>query len=782
MNSKLKPSTGDACSGNESVIPLLIVIFETMKKFARSPLPAVAAVLSMCLYSAACGQAQETASYGKVGMYVANMLQYQHYSRKDFDNEISKRMLENYVKSPYLDGNHYFFTLEDVNSFREKFSTQLDDQVILGNNKAAYEMYDIFTARVKDRVAKIGEILKDPKFTFDSDKTVTMSRREVNWPENMAAADEMWRGIIEGELLQERLADKAAEEKRQAKAAKTGKPVEPVEPAKADQEKAEDKILKRYTRFLESLEENDEEDVNNYFLSALAAAYDPHSEYFSESEMESFKIGMNNSLVGIGALLQMNEGAAEIQGLVVGGPADRGGDLAVKDRIVGVAQGKDGEMVDVMYMKLQKVVDMIRGEKGSVVRLKVNPSDASDPSVTRDIFIERDVVNLKDKLANAEMIETEKERRIGWINLSSFYADMDGGETSTTADIKLLLGRLMKEGIEGLVLDLRSNGGGSLDEAIDLTGLFVPGGPVVQSKDWRGNVDSLRSQNKEAMYSGPMIVLTDRTSASASEILAAALQDYKRALIVGDPSTFGKGTVQTIIPVKRYMSLFSDKSRAGALKVTIRKFYRISGDTTQKKGVIPEVVLPSRFDAMEIGEAALDYPLENDQIAPQPYDLFKGHTIPFDELAKRSAARVSTEPEFQFIVEDAKRLKSQIDRNTVSLNEAERLSEVQRNKERRETRRADRKSRIEKIAASGEHRIERFRLALENVKDEKLIPFSEFSEEDQTGMRLAHDEDEDDEEKEEYPFGVDPTKLETIHILEDMIELTGSATPKVAGE
>ncbi|MEZ5328806.1 MAG: carboxy terminal-processing peptidase [Verrucomicrobiales bacterium] len=749
-----------------------------MKKFARSPLPAIGAVLSMCLLSAACGQAQETASYGKVGMYVANMLQYQHYSRKDFDNEISKRMLENYVKSPYLDGNHYFFTLEDVNSFREKFSTQLDDQLILGNNKAAYEIYDVFTARVKDRVAKIEELLKDPKFTFDSNKTVTMSRREVNWPENMAAADEMWSGIIEGELLQERLIAKAAEEKRQAKAEKSGKP---VEPAKADDEKAEDKILKRYTRFLESLEENDEEDVNNYFLSALAAAYDPHSEYFSESEMESFKIGMNNSLVGIGALLQMNEGAAEIQGLVVGGPADRGGDLSVKDRIVGVAQGKDGEMVDVMYMKLQKVVDMIRGEKGSIVRLKVNPADADDPSVTRDILIERDVVNLKDKLANAEMIETEKERRIGWINLSSFYADMDGGDTSTTADIKQLLGRLMKEGIEGLVLDLRGNGGGSLDEAIDLTGLFVPGGPVVQSKDWRGNVDSLRSQNKEAMYTGPMIVLTDKTSASASEILAAALQDYKRALIVGDTSTFGKGTVQTIIPVKRYMSLFSDKSRAGALKVTIRKFYRISGDTTQKKGVIPEVILPSRLDAMEIGEAALDYPLQNDEIAPQSYDLFKGHKIPYEELAKRSAARISGEPEFQFIVEDTKRLKAQIDRNTVSLNEVERLAEVERNKVRRETRRTERKARIDQIAASGEKRIERYRLALENVDDEKLIPFSEFSEEDQTGMRMVHEDDED-EEKEEYPFGVDPTKLETIHILEDMIELTGGGTPKVAGE
>ncbi|MGK0190775.1 MAG: carboxyl-terminal processing protease [Verrucomicrobiales bacterium] len=780
MNSKQTPVTGDACSENESVIRLLIVIFRTMKKFARSPLPAIGAVLSMCLYTAACGQAQDTASYGKVGMYVANMLQYQHYSRKDFDNEISKRMLENYLKSPYLDGNHYFFTLEDVNQFREKFVTQLDDQVILGNNKAAYEIYDVFTARVKDRVAKIEELVKNPDFTFDSDKEVHMSRRDVDWPADMAAADEMWRRIIEGELLQERLVATAAAEKRQKKAEKTGKPVE----APKDDEKPEDKILKRYSRFLESLEENDEEDVNNYFLSALAAAYDPHSEYFSESEMETFKIGMNNSLVGIGALLQMNEGAAEIQGLVVGGPADRGGDLSVKDRIVGVAQGKDGEMVDVMYMKLQKVVEMIRGEEGSIVRLNINPADAEDPSIKREIFIERDVVNLKDKLANAELIETEKDRRIGWINLSTFYADMDGGDTSTTADIKQLLARLMKEGIEGLVLDLRSNGGGSLDEAIDLTGLFVPGGPVVQSKDWRGNVDSLRCQNKEAMYTGPMVVLTDRTSASASEILAAALQDTKRALIVGDQSTFGKGTVQTIIPVKRYMSLFSDKSRAGALKVTIRKFYRISGDTTQNKGVIPEVVLPSRLDAMKIGEAALDYPLPNDLIDPQPFTMFGGHTIPYDELNKRSAARIAKEPEFQFIVEDTKRLKEQIDRNTISLNEADRHAEVKRNKERREARREERKKRIDGIETSGEKRFERFRLALENVKDEKLIPFSEFSEEDQTGMRLAEDEDEDEdaEEKDEFPFGVDPTKLETIHILEDLIELTGDRTPKVAGE
>ena len=758
-------------------------------KFVRFPISAAGAagiIASLSVFLAACGHAQDDtgkANYGKIGMYVANMLQNRHYTREDFDDERSKRMLENYLKSINLDPNHYFFTLEDVEAFRERLSTQLDDQVFLGNNQVAYEIYEIFKTRVTDRVAKIEALLKQNEFTYSSNELVNISRRDVEWPKDMAEADKIWAHIIEGELLQERLAAKAAEERRLKKAAKDAadgkEPIPKKEPEK--KESPEEKILKRYTRFVQTIDENDEEDINNFFLSSLATAYDPHSEYFSESELETFKIGMNNSLVGIGALLQMNEGAAEIQGLVVGGPADRGGDLQVKDRIIGVGQGTDGELVDVMYMKLQKIVEMIRGEKGSIVRLNVIPANADDPSATSEIIIERDLVNLKDKLANAELIKTERDRHIGWINLSSFYADMDGGKTSTTADIKRLVERLVKENIEGLVLDLRGNGGGSLDEAIDLTGLFVSRGPVVQSKNWRGKIDVLNCKAKKPLYTGPMIVLVDRTSASASEILAVALQDRGRALIVGDQSTFGKGTVQTIDRVERYMSLYSNKSRAGALKVTIRKFYRISGMTTQKRGVIPEIVLPSRLDAMDIGEASLDFPLEDDEIPAQQYEKFAGPTISFDSLREQSMKRIADEPEFQFIVEDTKRLKEQIDRNTVTLNEAERLSEVAKIMERRENRRKARKDRIAQIKASDQKTLERYRLALEDVSKEKLVPFSEVSDEDQTGLRVAKDEDEDDDDKDEYPYGVDPTKRETIHILEDLIS-SNPKTPAVASD
>jgi carboxyl-terminal processing protease len=519
----------------------------------------------------------------------------------------------------------------------------------------------------------------------------------------------------------------------------------------------------------------------NFFLSSLATAYDPHTEYMSTDERDSFNQHMTHKLVGIGALLGMKDEAAEIQGIVVGGPADKEGSLQLNDRIIAVAQG-DEEFVDVKYLKIQKVVNMIRGELGSTVRLKINPAD--DPTGVKIIPIVRAEVPLKEKLANAEMLQTPPEMgpplKLGWINLSNFYGDMEGGTVSASADVERLLRRLIKENIQGLVFDLRDNGGGSLDEAVKLTGLFVPSGPVVQAKDWRGSISWKDSEAEKPVYDGPMIVLVNKASASASEILAAALQDYRRAVIVGDSSTFGKGTVQTILDVARYMPFFSEKSRAGSLKVTIQKFYRIAGGSTQLKGVVPDIHLPSRLDVLDIGEGAAKNPLPYDTIPARKFGPWRPDAFPIEDLLASVKSRISTNPEFQIIEDDSKRLKERIDNNTVTLNLAEREKERLEVEQRRDKINDDRAKRAKEVADRlKDNGFKVYRLTLDNVDKPELVLESTFTKEDSTGMRTNKKDDEDEEnvtDGSKFPYGIEPVKLETIHILRDLIQVERKPT------
>lgn len=736
--------------------------------------------------------AKAETNFGQVAMHVAYMLQNHHYSHRDFDDEVSAKLLQNYLN--LLDIKHIFFTQEDVDGFNAKYATTLDDHVLMRNIDPAIEIYDIYKQRVKDRVDFVKKSLASHKFTFDSDRTVEIKRDKAPWPKDKVASDQLWLNLIEENMLQERLSDKAKAEEEQkakekaakkaaekAKAGDQAKAEPKVEPAKSDEKPEkeltiEERVFKDYERLIESVDENDQEDVVNFFLSCLATAYDPHTEYMSQNEMDNFNIQMKHSLVGIGALLGMKDDVAEIQGIVVGGPADKQGELKLNDRIVAVAQGEAAEYVDVKYMKLQKIVDMIRGKAGSTVKLKVVPAD--DPAGTKEILIVRGEVELKEKLANAELMitppELGKSMKLGWINLSSFYADMEEGTVSTTTDVERLLRRLIKENIEGLVLDLRGNGGGSLEEAIKLTGLFIPAGPVVQAKDWRGNITWRECENEKPVYDGPMIVLTDKASASASEILAAALQDYRRALIVGDKSTYGKGTVQTILPVERYMPFFSDKSRAGALKVTIQKFYRIAGGSTQLKGVEPELVLPSIRDVLDIGEASSDNPLPYDTIPARTYTFFRKDGFPVDELKARLQSRMSNNPEFQYILDESRRLKERIDRNTISLNEKAREKEREENEARRDKQDAEREQRVkalaEKLKGDG---FKTYHLTLDNVDKPELVLESQFTREQSTGMRVAAKEDGDAaSDMDRFPYGLEPVKLETVNIMRDLVELS----------
>lgn len=725
--------------------------------------------------------AQDQTDYGQVAMYVANMLQNRHYSRMNFDDEVSQQLLDAYLG--YLDYNRLYFTKEQVDKFQNDYGKQLDRFLLKDADiSPAMDIYKIYKKNVEARVAGIKKLVETKEFTFDGDRTVERRRKDSPWPADAADADAIWERIIEGQLLDEELARIIREERRAekiAEAKKAGK----EEPKMSEADKkdsadgtSKDKIIKRYERFLVSLDENEEEDICNIFLSSLAGVYDPHSEYFSQSEMENFQINMSNHLIGIGALLRTDEGAAKIEGLVVGGPAEKAGELQINDRVVGVAQGEDGEMVDILYMKLDKIVDMIRGEEGSIVRLKLIPADSTDDSVTKEISIIRAQVDLKDKLANAELIETlnsEGEKvRYGWINLYSFYADMEGGSVSTTRDVRTLLDRLIKEKVSGLVLDLRGNGGGSLEEAINLTGLFIRKGPVVQAKDWRGKETSRSSTNRWPVYEGPMIVLTDRVSASASEILAAALQDYGRALIVGDKSTFGKGTVQTIMQVAQYMPLFMARARAGALKVTIQKFYRISGGSTQLRGVIPDVILPGYRDSMETGEEFLDHALEYDEIKKEKYAMFSDSPVKLDPLKTNSAARIAKDPEFGYILEDSVRIKEQYEKNSVSLNLKKRLAENEELRKKQKERNVSRREAYAATEVAEKESLKIYKITLDNAGEEKLTLASDYDEEKASGMIQNKEKDEDEDVAPDYPNGLDPVEREAISVLNDLVKQT----------
>jgi carboxyl-terminal processing protease len=773
-----------------------------MTRFLLTPVAAAASALALLIPSA-----QAETNFGQVAMHVAYMLQNHHYSKQDFDDKVSGEMLHNYLNM--LDFKHIFFTEQDVAGFKDKYETTLDDHVLMRNISPAIEIYDIYKERVKERVDFLKKALENNKFTFDTKSTIEIKRDKAPWPKDKVAQDKLWLEIIEDNLLAERIADETRErdekkkaEKAAAKKAGTAeakpeavkedkKVVEAPKPAAdaakvvaAKKEKDDkdltpkERVLKDYTRLLESIDENDTKDVVNFFLSSLATAYDPHTEYMSTDESDNFKIHMQHKLVGIGALLGQKDDGAEIQGIVVGGPADKQGELKLNDRIIAVAQG-DEDFVDVKYLKLQKIVDMIRGEKSTTVRIKIVPAD--DPSGNRIIAIVRDEVPLKEKLANAELLVTPpdlgKTLKVGWINLSNFYADMENNTVSTSVDVERLLRRLMKEKIDGLVLDLRDNGGGSLDEAIKLTGLFIPAGPVVQAKDWRGSITWRDCENEKPVYDGPMIVLINKASASASEILAAALQDYRRALIVGDKSSFGKGTVQTILPVERYMPFFSDKKGAGDLKVTIQKFYRIAGGSTQLKGVESDIPLPSIRDVLDIGESAAENPLPYDTIPPRKYPLFRKDAFPIDEINSRVKSRVAASPEFQNVVEESNRLKEKIDRNTVSLNLQEREKERIDTEARRDKQVDERAKRVKEVAERiKDNGFKTYHLTLDNVDKPDLVPESAFSKEMNSGMRTASKDDDSGNEESKFPYGIEPVKMETIHIMRDLLELDHKPT------
>jgi carboxyl-terminal processing protease len=527
----------------------------------------------------------------------------------------------------------------------------------------------------------------------------------------------------------------------------------------------------------------DEEEIANYFLSSVARSYDPHTDYMSFREMNRFKDGMKNELVGIGALLQAEEdGATKIMGIVVGGPADREGTLRLNDRVVAVDTlntGNPGEMTDIMFMKIDKVVDLIRGKEGTTVALKVEPA-GGPAGETKIVRIQRGKVEMKDEQASGDLIEMKSgkdgSRRLGVITLPSFYADFEEGKVRCSVDVERILRRLVDEKIDGLILDLRNNGGGSLEEVRRMTGFFMDRGPVVQVKNTLSQVQVKDSENGKPIYGGPMVVLTDKSSASASEILAGALQDYNRAVVVGESSTFGKGTVQQPMDIGRMLPLFANRNRAGFLKVTIQKFYRPSGSSTQMDGVVSDIQLPSLADALEIGEAYLDNALPHDRIRRAPdYKPLDPLALFLPRLKELSQERIKACKDFSYVIEDVIKAKDRIKANTVSLNIGERRDELAESDVRQKERNSERRERFGKMTSADKEKFRFHRITLEDL--EKGADLKPYDPADESGnyMRRAKDETEDLDETPKWPTGLDPVKREGFFVLQDLVELTESA-------
>ena len=729
--------------------------FYTMKflRFLRLPLA------SLFIFSMV-GIAADEPDPGQIQISVGRLLEQGHYSRQKLDDKMSARFLKNYIEA--LDYYRLYFTQKDIDALNVKYATTLDEDIILGKPEPAFVIYNIYKKRVEERAAKVKELLKKD-YKFDSDRAIEIDRKAAPWPKDEAEAERLWRDRLEGELLQESMNKHAVDT-----------------PVKV--------LTRRYDQLLRNLKEQTKDDVVKIFLTVLAQTYDPHSEYMSRSELENFSINMRLSLVGIGAVLQSDEGYAKIMELVPGGPASKDARLKVGDRVTAVAQGEK-DFVDAVDMKLDKVVEMIRGKKSTVVRLQVLPANAPDPSVRKVIEITREEIKLKDQEAKAEIIERPAPdghiQRLGWIVLPSFYADMErsgvAGAKSTTKDVLALVNRLKQEKVEGIVMDLRRDGGGSLEEAVNLTGLFIKKGPVVQAKDSNGNIHVSKDRDASVAWDGPLLVCTNRLSASASEIFAAALQDYNRAVVVGDSSTFGKGTVQTMLEIGRIMPfLGGGTNEAGALKLTIQKFYRIAGGSTQLRGVESDVKLPSLYDHNTIGESALKGPLPYDTVEPADFEkidrpLFKS------ELKQRSASRIALDPEFRYLMEDVEKAKQRIAENKVSLNLATRQKEIDEEKVIKEKRNAERaKLQVPEQKAYALTLDVVNKPELQLVKVEKKA--KELAPDGAATPKAKLDADEeaaaDEEEQEAKKIGRDPVKNETLNILTDLIQMQRGVVPK----
>jgi len=598
-----------------------------------------------------------------VANLVASLLDYQHYEPQRFDDALSSRWLDGYLDA--LDFNHMIFLASDVEEF-SRYRDTMDDDVLRRKPslEAATAVYTRYQERFQERVESVLLVLDGPgAIEVEGEDTWTIDRSESPWPTTAAEADALWALRVTEQVILGDLQERPREDTLEL-------------------------LRKRYQRLAREVATSESADVLEIYLTALAESFDPHSAWFKPATSDNFDIELANAVEGIGAQLRTENEYTVVVGLVPGGPAELGGELQVGDKIISVAQ--EGERAeDIVDLRLDKVVKMIRGAKGTDVTLTVLPAGGA-PGETREIVITRDRVVLAESDADATVIEVgegEAALKIGVLEVPSFYLDIAGKMSgdpdyrSASRDTRRLLGELTQQGVDAVILDLRQNGGGSLGEAVALSGLFIDEGPIVQVRDREGNIEVLGDPDPATIYAGPLAVLTSALSASASEIVAGAIQDYGRGLVIGADTTHGKGTVQTVVGLDELLGRVHRGAPAsgagGALKLTIQKFYRVSGASTQNRGVRSDVVLPSRWDGLDIYESDLDGALPYDEIAPARFKPVGDPDAALDAARAASAARVAASDDFRDLAEALAERDTLNQRTEIALNFSQRKAELE---------------------------------------------------------------------------------------------------------
>ncbi|NCS88076.1 MAG: tail-specific protease [Ignavibacteria bacterium CG2_30_36_16] len=583
---------------------------------------------------------------------ISTILSRYHYQKFKLDDSLSGVIFDRYLKT--LDGAKSYFTASDINDL-EKYRYSFDDNINEGNLEPAYKIFNLFRDRLRERIKFIDKLL-DNEFDYTQDEVLIVDRENSTWAADNAELNELWRKRIKNDALSRKLNGETWD-------------------------KIASNLKKRYQNFERTIIQYNSEDVFQLVMNAYTESIDPHSNYLSPITSDNFKIDMTRSLEGIGAQLQTEDEYTKVAEIIVGGPAHKAGELKRDDRIIGVAQGEDGEMADVIGKKINDVVSLIRGKKGTTVRLQILPAADGVNAVPKEIIIVRERIKLEEQSAKKEIINIENRSvnySLGVISIPAFYLDYEGQQKglkdfkTTTGDVRKLLKELKEEKVDGVIIDLRNNGGGSLNEAIELTGLFIKDGPVVQVKNSDGVVDVADDPDPDEVYSGPLAVLVNRFSASASEIFAGAIQDYQRGIIIGE-QTFGKGTVQNLIDLNRLMR--RNDQKMGQVKLTIAKYYRITGGSTQHLGVVPHIEFPSAFDAKEFGESAQPNALPWDQIAAADYKLAGQIENLLQVLLNNHNQRMAQSAEYSYLIEDINEYKEQREKKTISLNEEVRKKE-----------------------------------------------------------------------------------------------------------
>jgi len=591
-------------------------------------------------------------SQRQTALIVTKVMDRYHYRSVALDDALSSNILDRYIKA--LDPNKSFFTQQDINEF-EQYRDSLDEAIASARLEPAFDIFRLFRQRVDERTDLALSLLKQNKFDFLVRESYRFDREDAPWAQDEAAIRELWRMRVKNDILGLRLADK-------------------------EEDKIAETLEKRYRNIAHRTRQLEGDDVFQTFINAYTLSVEPHTAYMSPERSENFDISMRLSLQGIGAVLRNDNEYTTIQSTVTGGPADKSGQLKAGDRIIGVGQGAEGEMLDIIGWRLQDVVEIIRGTKGTLVRLSVLPKSAGAGGKTKQVSIIRDEIKLEDQAVKSTIIDDLpglEGMSFAVLDIPAFYRDFRGQVAgkddfrSTTRDVRKLLDELMASKVDGIIVDLRGNGGGSLTEATELTGLFIEQGPVVQVKDSKGEVEVERDMDPEQVYSGPLIVMVDRNSASASEIFAGAIQDYQRGLIIGEP-TFGKGTVQTLVDLGQFSRGSED---LGRLRLTIAQFFRVQGGSTQNRGVVPDILLPTASAAADHGERSLDNALPWASIKAVSHK--KHGATGIAGLRNANVARTDKDPGFKFLLEQEQAIKEIQDRKTVTLVESERKKEYE---------------------------------------------------------------------------------------------------------